>query len=57
MKRITALVLVFSMFLVTGIRGKAYAAEAIEGTWALKNYVDDFGDITDEKYIGTVSIG
>ena len=57
MKRITALVIVFCMFLATGICGKAYATDEIEGMWALKNYVDDFGDKTDKKYIGTVSIG
>ena len=57
MKRITALVLVLSMFLATGICGAAYASEDDDGLWVIKNYVDDFGDEEDEQYIGTVSIG
>ena len=57
MKRITALVLVFSMLLATGICGAAYANEDDDGLWVIKNYVDDFGDEEDEQYIGTVSIG
>ena len=57
MKRITALVMVISMLLATGICGVAYASEDDDGLWVIKNYVDDFGDEEDEQYIGTVSIG
>ena len=58
-KRIIALVIVFSVLLVTCFCETVLAAEEAGETsnWQVQHYVDDFGDETNKIYLSTAVIG